>query len=95
MISSMIKWVRDKLLYFKLYNVSSMAEEFVEKLEKYKTEGMTEEQVITAKDIRRRGKNKVGCAFFFIFNVYLLMPNLLQQKTLGKWERILWVMVFF
>ncbi len=48
-----------------------MSEEFTEKLDKYKTQGMTEEQFTTAKDIRRRGKNKVGCDFFFNFNVYL------------------------
>jgi len=38
--------------------INDVMEEFVEKLEKYKTEGMTEEQYTTAKDIRRRGKNR-------------------------------------
>ena len=48
-----------------------MAEEFVEKLEKYKTQGMTEEQFTTAKDIRRRGKNKVSCGFCFYFIMFI------------------------
>jgi len=33
-------------------------DEFNERLEKAKLEGMTEEQYTTARDIRRRGKNK-------------------------------------
>jgi hypothetical protein len=38
--------------------INDIMEEFTEKLDKYKTQGMTEEQYTTAKDIRRRGKNK-------------------------------------
>ena len=33
-------------------------DEFTEKLDRYKGDGMTEDQCTTAKDIRRRGKNK-------------------------------------
>ena len=47
-----------------------MAEEFVEKLETYKTQGMTEEQFTTAKDIRRKGKNKVGCSSLLNFIIF-------------------------
>ena len=65
--------MRDQLYSFNSKNIFSIAEEFTEKLDKFKTQGMTEEQYTTAKDIRRRGKNKVGRGFYFNFNVYLFI----------------------
>ena len=78
MTSSIFQWVRNELQSFfdkanQFIYIYIILEEFTEQLDIHKSKGMTDEQFTTAKDIRRRGKNKVGVVFFNISAMHFLL----------------------
>ena len=68
-------------------------EEFTEQLDIHKSKGMTDEQFTTAKDIRRRGKNKVGVVFFNISAMHFLLLSCTLYFSLTS--TILYIRYFF
>ena len=71
-------------------------EEFTEQLDIHKQAGMTDEQFTTAKDIRRKGKNKVGVNFFkispmnniiFFFLLFIFYLSYLQNTAQNSRKR--------